>query len=69
MHESDRESLKDSESELSDIFPALKTYKAEHTEDNLGKLCNEISEFCHSVYASTRSDRERAIYRRMIGKL
>lgn len=61
--------MKDSESELSDIFPALKIYKSEHSEDNLKKLCNEIAEFCRSVYASTRNDRERAIYKHMIGKL
>lgn len=52
-----------------DIFPALQKYKDEHNTANLQKLLVEISEFCHSVYASTRNEAERKIYRTMIGKL
>ena len=56
-------------SEIDDIFPALRKYKDEHTTANLQKLCVEILEFCRSVYASTRSESERKIYRTMIEKL
>lgn len=59
----------DAYSEIADIFPALQKYKDEHSTANLQKLCVEISEFCRSVYASTRSDDERNIYRTMIEKL
>ena len=52
-----------------DIFPALQKYKDEHNTANLQKLMVEILEFCRSVYASTRSDDERKIYRSMIEKL
>ena len=51
------------------IFPALKKYKDEHNTANLQKLMVEILEFCRSVYASTRSEEERKIYRSMIEKL
>lgn len=59
----------DAYSEIADIFPALKKYKDEHNTANLQKLCVEISEFCHSVYASTRNEQERKIYRTMLEKL
>lgn len=52
-----------------DIFPALQKYKDEHNTANLQKLMVEILEFCHSVYASTRSEDERKIYRNFIEKL
>lgn len=52
-----------------DIFPALQKYKDEHNTANLQKLMVEILEFCRSVYASTRSEDERKIYRSMIEKL
>lgn len=52
-----------------DIFPALQKYKYEHNTANLQKLMVEILEFCRSVYASTRSEEERKIYRSMIEKL
>lgn len=52
-----------------DIFPALKKYKDEHSTANLQKLMVEILEFCRSVYASTRNEQERKIYRSMIEKL
>ena len=52
-----------------DIFPALKKYKDEHNTANLQKLLVEISEFCRSVYASTRNEQERKIYHSMIEKL
>ena len=56
-------------SEIEDIFPALQKYKDEHNIANLQKLCVEISEFCRSVYASTRNDNERRVYYTMIEKL
>lgn len=55
--------------EMLDLFPALKKYIAEHNADNLHKLCTEIYEFCVSVYASTKNDEERKVYKRMIDKL
>jgi hypothetical protein len=55
--------------ELTDIFPALKKYQKEHTIENLQKLCVEIKEFCHSVYASTQNETEQNIYKEMIKKL
>ena len=60
---------KDAYSEIADIFPALQKYKDEHTTDNLQKLCVEIGEFCRSVYASTRNEAERNVYRRFVEKL
>lgn len=59
----------DAYGEIEDIFPALKKYKDEHNAANLQKLLVEISEFCRSVYASTRNEAERNIYRTMIRKL
>lgn len=58
----------DSYSEV-DIFPALQKYKDEHSTANLQQLMVEISEFCRSVYASTRNEAERKIYRTAIEKL
>ena len=55
--------------EAIDIFPALHKYKTEHNTANLQKLCVEISQFCHSVYASTQNDAERAIYNSMAKKI
>lgn len=52
-----------------DIFPSLKKYKDEHNTANLQKLMVEILEFCRSVYASTKNEAERKIYRSMIEKL
>lgn len=60
---------KDAYSEIADIFPALQKYKDEHNTANLQKLMVEISEFCRSVYASTRNEAERKIYRSFIEKL
>lgn len=56
-------------SEIADIFPALQKYKDEHNTANLQKLCAQISEFCRSLYASTRNEAERKIYRVFIEKL
>ena len=56
-------------SELSDIFPALKKYKEEHTQENLKKLCAELKEFCCEVYASTQNDAERQIFKSTIDKI
>ena len=60
---------KDEEAEAQDILPAIKRYKAEHTQANLQRLCVEIGELCTAVYASTRSEEERVIYRNMLTKL
>lgn len=54
------------ETELSDIFPALGIYQREHTLINLQRLCQEISEFCAEVYASTRNEEERQIFKKYI---
>ena len=63
------EKTTDAYSEIADIFPALQKYKDEHNTANLQKLMVEILEFCRSVYASTRNEQERKIYRSMIEKL
>ena len=63
------EKTADANSEVADIFPALKKYKDQHNTANLQKLMVEILEFCRSVYASTRSEDERKIYHSMIEKL
>lgn len=55
--------------EIMEIFPALHKYKEDHTEDNLRKLCVEVSEFCRAIYASTKSQKERDIYLSYIKKL
>ena len=55
--------------EAIDIFPALHKYKISHSTENLQKLCVEIAEFCRAVYASTRNDDERRIYKDMLSKL
>lgn len=68
-HEDEPTERENPYSEIQDIFPALQKYKEEHNSVNLQKLCVEISEFCQSVYASTRNDAERKIYRTMIEKL
>ena len=52
-----------------DFFPALQKYKDERNTANLKKLMVEILEFCRSVYASTRNEDERKVYRSMIEKL
>jgi hypothetical protein len=56
-------------SEAIDIFPALHKYKAEHTTENLLKLCVEVAEFCWAIYASTQNEKERRIYFSMLDKL
>ena len=63
------EQIKEEYSEIVSIFPALHKYKISHNTANLQKLCVEISEFCRSVYASTRSEAERNIYYNMLEKL
>lgn len=50
-------------------FPALHKYKSDHSIDNLKKLCNEVSDFCSAIYASTRNDAERTIYNGMVKKI
>jgi hypothetical protein len=55
--------------ESTDIFPSLIKYKTEHNADNLQKLCVDIADFCRSVYASTKSEEERKIYRQMLTNL
>lgn len=61
--------INDEYKEAVDIFPALHKYKTDHNTANLQKLCVEISEFCRAIYASTKNDEERKIYRAMIDKL
>ena len=51
--------------EAIDIFPALHKYKTEHNISNLQKLCVEVAEFCKSIYASTKSNEEREIYKKI----
>ena len=51
------------------FFPALETYKTEHSVTNLKKLCVQISEFCRAVYASTQNEEERQVYYNMLNKL
>lgn len=55
--------------EAMSIFPALHKYKTEHNTANLQKLCVEVAEFCRAIYASTRNDDERRIYKDMLAKL
>lgn len=55
--------------EAIDIFPALHKYQSEHNAINLKKLCNEVSEFCSAIYASTQNEAERQIYRNFTQKL
>lgn len=50
-------------------FPALHKYKSDHNIDNLKKLCNEVSDFCAAIYASTQNDAERTIYNGMVKKI
>lgn len=65
MHESTRERI----SPQDELFPSLELYKSAHNIVNLQKLCVEITEFLRAVYASTRSDEERNVYRSMVDKL
>ena len=51
------------------IFPTLTNYKTEHTLNEFKKLCSEIIEFCNQVYASTRNEDERKVYRDMVAKI
>lgn len=55
--------------EAVDIIPALHKYQAEHNCQNLQKLCVEVLEFCHAIYASTQNDEERKIYNRVFSKI
>ena len=63
------EQIKKEYSEIVSLFPALHKYKTEHNTDNLQKLCVEIAQFCHAVYASTQNETEQNIYKKMIKKL
>ena len=65
MHEGNRESITPSE----ELLPSLQKYKDDHNIVNLQKLCVEISEFLRDVYASTKSEEEREIYRKMVERL
>ena len=56
-------------SELWDVFPALRQYRDDHSINNLQKLCTEIVEFCNEIYASTRSKEEREIYHNSMAKI
>ena len=61
--------IKEEYSEAVDIFPALHTYQSQHNAINLQKLCVEVAGFCRSIYASTKNDEERKIFRNMLDKL
>lgn len=56
-------------SEIDDIFPALRKYKAEHSTVNLQKLCVEVLEFCRAIYASTQNEAERDAFRKAMQKI
>ena len=47
---------------VTNIFPSLTSYKAEHTLVEFKKLCLEIQTFLREVYASTRNKEEREIF-------
>lgn len=51
------------------IFPMLTNYKDTHTLNEFKKLCGEIVEFCSQVYASTKNENERIVYRDMVRKI
>ena len=55
--------------ELREIFPALSKYQQEHNIDNLQNICVEAVQFCNSIFASTRNEEERNIYRKIFEKL
>ena len=57
------------EEKQSDIFPALKEYQNDHSSHNLTKLCEEVSDFCFAILASTKNDEEREIFYKMVDKL
>lgn len=65
MHESNRESITSSE----EFMPSLRKYKDERSLVNFQKLCVEIVEFLRNVYASTRNEEEREVYRQMLNRL
>lgn len=56
-------------SEVDDIFPALQKYKNEHNADNLQKLLVQVSEFYRAIYASTKNEDERKVFKKMLDKL
>lgn len=58
----------DAEGELSDILPALHSYRAEHCTETLTQLCVEIADLCAAVYATTTCDAEREIFHRILNK-
>lgn len=57
---------KDEKREVADSFPTLNKYKKEHTLINLQKLCIEVADFCLAIYASTQSDEERTVFKKML---
>ena len=63
------EQIKEENSEIVSIFPALHKYKISQNTDNLKKLCVEISQFCRAVYSSTQNEQERNIYFAMLDKM
>lgn len=58
----------ETETELHDVFPALKKYQADHTLACFQNLCVEVREFLTALYASTRNDEERAVYNSILKK-
>lgn len=51
------------------VLPTLSRYRNEPSVVNLQKLCVEIGDLCEQVYASTRSEEDRSIYRKMIKRI
>lgn len=57
------------DSELDDIFPALREYHDTRSISDFKLLCNEVEEFCNAVYVGTSSEEERNVYRQMVDRL
>ena len=55
--------------EIVSIIPSLHKYKSDHNITNLQKLCVEIADFCHAIYASTENEQERQIFNAVLDKL
>lgn len=61
--------MTENKNEVKPLFPALETYKSEHSVTNLKKLCVEVADFCRAIYSSTQNEAERNIYYAMLDKL
>lgn len=63
------EQIEEEYKEAIDIFPSLHKYQNQHNTANLQKLCVEVLAFVRAIYASTHSEEERDILRKMLDKL